>query len=104
MPITIPRATLDREWPRLSTRGALAAAPASIPNTAVRILRLIDTLIWAAEISRAIQETGINPEIWTFSARMNLSYFLPLYNLHYCTDGKSQGCCDLLIREVGQVK
>jgi hypothetical protein len=31
----------ERGWPRLSASGALAAAPASIPNTAVRILPVI---------------------------------------------------------------
>src|SRR5208337_2848357 len=41
MPIAIPRATLKRGWPRLSARGAPAAAPASIPNTAVRTLPVI---------------------------------------------------------------
>src|ERR1700757_1082615 len=41
MPIAIPRATLERGWPRLSARGALAADPASIPNTAVRIFPVI---------------------------------------------------------------
>ena len=37
----IPRATLERGWPRLSARGALAAAPASIPNAAIRMLPVI---------------------------------------------------------------
>src|SRR5271166_2538971 len=43
MPIAMPRATLKRGWPRLSARGAPAAAPASIPNTAVRMLPVIAT-------------------------------------------------------------
>jgi plasmid stabilization system protein ParE len=38
-------------WPRLSARGALAAAPASIPNTAFRILPAI----------------AVDPEIYTLA-------------------------------------
>src|SRR5258708_24511089 len=41
MPMTAPTATLAPARPRFSTRGALAAAPARIPNTALRTLGLM---------------------------------------------------------------
>src|SRR6266436_9423221 len=57
MPIAIPRTTLERGWPRLSARGALAAAPASIPNTAVRILPVIvlDLEVYTLDCMLALQ-------------------------------------------------
>src|SRR5215469_18752737 len=57
MPTAIPRATLKRGWPRLSARGALAAAPASIPNTAVRILPVIalDLEVYSLDCMLALQ-------------------------------------------------
>src|SRR6266481_2127058 len=57
MPIAIPRAPLERGWPRLSARGALAAAPASIPNTAVRILPVIalDLEVYTLDCMLALQ-------------------------------------------------
>src|SRR5215472_9400448 len=57
MPIAMPRAALVRGWPRLSARGALAAAPASIPNTAVRILPVIalDLEVYSLDCMLALQ-------------------------------------------------
>src|SRR6476659_8488111 len=61
MPITIPRATLERGWPRLSARGALAAAPASIPNTAVRIFPVIalDLEVYTSDCMLKVQMGGL---------------------------------------------
>src|SRR6202011_5288561 len=60
MPIAIPRATLERGWPRLSARGALAAAPASIPNTAVRIFPVIalDLEVYTSDCMLKVQMGG----------------------------------------------
>src|SRR5260221_9370732 len=62
MPIARPRATRERGCPRLSARGALAAAPASIPDAAARILPVI----------------AVDPEVYTLDcmlARQTLYFY-----------------------------